>query len=378
MKFTLYLLKNFFKLFFLVLLGAVIMFVVIDFVGNIRMWLSRDMKDVVDYYLAYLPYIVYLVTPVALFIAVVASVGNMTRHLEMTAIQGSGRSPLHVLGPVFIVGMVATFFSWYLDDNVLPDANHRRYEIMEPLQQQRKDPRIKDKSNFAFIGSDKSSWFMKHYSGDNKLGRDVVLLLKHDGDLAERYDARRIRWVTPEDSISAADDSARKKNAVSGYWQLEDGYQRVFHKEGDIAVRYFRKDILGEKTGMRPEDFLNDRQRGDEMNTTMIKARIESLRRSGEDTRKLETAYYFKFSGALMNFLVLLIGAALAHRFNRSGGLSQKFGIGLFLVFSYYIVIRIGLKMGENGALSPMLGAWIGHIVFAVIAIVMLHRSFRL
>ena len=45
-------------------------------------------------------------------------------------------------------------------------------------------------------------------------------------------------------------------------------------------------------------------------------------------------------------------------------------------------VISVGsgeaMKMGENGALYPMLGAWIGHIVFAMIAIWMLYRSFRL
>jgi len=134
MKFTRYMVGNFLRLFLLVLLGSIVMFVVIDFVGNIRMWLSRGMNDLGDYYFAYLPYIVYLVTPVALFIGVVASVGNMARHLEMTAIQSSGRSPLRALWPILIVGIAATSFSLYLDDQVLPDANHKRYGIMEPLK----------------------------------------------------------------------------------------------------------------------------------------------------------------------------------------------------------------------------------------------------
>ena len=79
-----------------------------------------------------------------------------------------------------------------------------------------------------------------------------------------------------------------------------------------------------------------------------------------------------------MNLIVLLIGAALCHRYSRSGGLSQKFGVGLLLVFSYYILERIGLKMGENGALSPFLAAWISHFLFAGVACSMLYRSFRL
>ena len=95
MKFSRYLIWNFLKMFLIVILGAILVFVVIDFVGNIKTWLARDMKDVGEYYFCYLPYMLYLITPVALFIAVLASVGNMARHLEMSAMQSSGQSPLN-------------------------------------------------------------------------------------------------------------------------------------------------------------------------------------------------------------------------------------------------------------------------------------------
>lgn len=414
MKFSRYLVLHFLKMFLLVLLGAVFMFIVIDFVGNIRTWLARDLLDAKAYYLAYLPYIVYLVTPVALFIGVVASVGNMSRHLEIMAIQQSGRSPFRALVPVFLVGALVTAFSFYLDAKVLPDANHSRYKIMEPMSQQRKDPRIRDKRDFVYISGDKTSWFMRSYGGATKMGRDVVLLIYRDGDLYERFDARRLRWIEPDTVFAKASgetentattgrkpanrlklDSIREKSAANrdskkispagtivaiepGYWRFEDGYERTFLKDGTVETRHFVRESLKGKTSLLPEDFLDERQRGDEMDAKTILRKIEVQKRSGENTSKLETAYYFKFSGSMMNFIVLLIGAALAHRFNRNGGLSQKFGLGILLVFSYYVVIRIGLKMGENGALYPVLGAWIGHIVFATIALWVLYRSFRL
>ena len=425
MKFSRYLVWNFVKMFLLVLLGSVFMFIVIDFVGNIKTWLARDLSDAKDYYIAYMPYIVYLVSPVALFIGIVASVGNMSRHLEFTAIQQSGRSPFRALVPILFVGAAVTAISFYLDAKILPDANHRRYKIMEPMAQQRRDPRVKDKRDFVYISGDKTSWFMRMYGGANKIGRDVVLLIHRDGDLAERYDAKRLRWMMP-DTVRVAHaveepaktvaprKKAEKKEKVSqdsvvksirqkmdsirmekssasaekvkdsileikpGYWRLEEGYQRVFLKDGSVQIRHFIRESLKGKTSLLPEDFLDERQRGDEMDAQTILRKIEVQKRSGENTNQLETAYFFKYSGSMMNFIVLLIGAALAHRFNRNGGLSQKFGIGILLVFSYYVIIRIGLKMGENGALSPMLGAWIGHIVFAVVAVWMLRRSFRL
>jgi lipopolysaccharide export system permease protein len=306
----------------------------------------------------------YLITPVAMFIAVLASVGNMARHLEMSAMQSSGQSPLKTLFPIFLLGILVSFGSYEMSEHWLPNANHKRLEVMETNAQKRKNPRIKEKQNFTFIDSEKASWFFKHYSGKNKFGRDVVLLLREQGRLRERYDAKVVRWMDEEDS--------------TGYWMFERGYRRTFQKDGTVDVVPFVKEKMSGRVNTRPGDLINDRQVPDEMDSKMVRERIEVLKRSGEDTSAMETALHFKLSAHWMNFIVLLIGAALCHRFSRSGGLSQKFGVGLLLVFSYYILERIGLKMGENGALTPFWAAWISHVLYAGVASVMLYRSFRL
>lgn len=366
MRFPRYLIWNFLKMFLIVICGAILVFVVIDFVGNIRTWLSRDMKDVGEYYLSYLPYIIYLITPVALFISVLASVGNMARHLEMSAMQSSGQSPLKTLLPIFVLGALVSFGSFEMSEYWLPDANHRRFEIMETNAQKRKNPRVREKQEFTFIDSDRISWFFRYYSGLNRMGRDVVLLVREHGHLVERYDAKMVRWV-PSD-----------EDEKDSCWMFERGYQRIFHKDGAVDAFPIKRLKMGNKVSTHPDDLINERQLADEMDSKMVKARINVLRRSGEDTRVMETALNFKYSAHWMNLIVLLIGAALCHRYSRSGGLSQKFGVGLLIVFSYYILERIGLKMGENGALTPFWAAWISHAIYGFLSIVMLYRSFRL
>lgn len=363
MKFSRYMVWNFLKMFLIVIVGAILVFVVIDFVGNIKTWLARDMKDVGDYYFSYLPYMLYLISPVALFIAVLASIGNMTRHLEMCAMQSSGRSPFRTLIPIFFFGILVSVGSYEMSELWLPDANHKRLEVMETNAQKKKNPRVKEKQDFTFIDSEKASWFFKYYSGKNKMGRDVVLLLREQGHLVERYDAKTVRWVE-DDSLS--------------YWQFERGFHRIFNKDGSVTVLNLQNEKMVGRVNTRPDDLINERQTSDEMDSKMVKERIEVLKRSGEDTRAMETALHFKRSAHWMNLIVLLMGAALCHRYTRSGGLSQKFGVGLLLVFSYYILERIGLKMGENGALTPFLAAWISHFIYAGVASVMLYRSFRL
>ncbi len=367
-------------MFLIVTIGAIFMFAVIDFVGNIKTWLARETKDALDYYVSYIPYMLYLITPVSMFIAVLASVGNMSRHLEMSAMQSSGQSPLKTLFPIFFLGILVSVGSYEMSEHWLPDANHKRLEIMETNAQKKKNPRIKEKSDFTFIDSERASWFFKFYSGKAKVGRDVVLLLREQGRLTERYDAKTVRWVEPDTSSldSAVRDSVIKTFAEQSYWLFEHGMKRVFNKDGSVTVIQFRREKMNGKVSTRPADLINDRQVPDEMDSKMVRERIEVLKRSGEDTRAMETALHFKLSAHWMNLIVLLIGAALCHRYSRSGGLSQKFGIGLLLVFSYYILERIGLKMGENGALSPFLAAWISHFIFGGVACAMLYRSFRL
>jgi lipopolysaccharide export system permease protein len=358
-KFAKYLLGNFLRSFALITLGSVVVFIIIDFVGNIKMWLAKGMEQTGEYYLNYFPYIVYLVSPVAIMLTAIASVGSMAKNLEISAMQGAGRSPFRILFPVFVAGIAAVAGLFAIGEIFLPDANYRRLEIAETKVEQRKNPRVKEKHYFVFIGSDHSDWYFKYYNGLTKKGEQVSVVLQNNGKPVSRYDARKIEWG----------DSS---------WVLYDGWARYFAIDGSLTANKFKSLDIGKQTSVLPEDIINVRQSHEEMNTKQIARRIEILRRSGEDTSKMETQRHFKFSGPVTALVTLIIALSLSHKYRRGASLSHQFGIGIILTFSYYIVIRVGLQMGENYILKPWLGAWIGHIIYGFVAISMLLRSFRL
>jgi len=359
MKFSFYLLGNFLKSFALISIGSVVVFIIIDFVGNIKMWLSRGMGQVAEYYLNYLPYIIYLVSPVAIMLTAVASVGAMARHLEISAMHGAGRSPFRILLPVLASGLAIAALLLVVGDMILPDANYRRLEITETRIEQRKNPRIKEKNQFVYIGSDHSDWYFRHYNGITKKGDRMSLVLQNNGKPIARYDAKNIEWVDTS-------------------WVLFDGWARFFTIDGGLNAYKFEKMDIGKQTSVMPEDIINERQSHEEMGIRQISRRIEILRRSGEDTKKMETQMHFKYSGPVTALVTLIIALSLSHKYRRGGSLSQQFGIGIIMTFSYYIVIRVGVQMGENGILDPWLGAWLGHIIYGTAGLSMLFRSFRL
>ena len=77
----------------------------------------------------------------------------------MSAMQSSGQSPFKTLLPIFFLGVLMSSGSYEMSEHWLPDANHKRFEIMETNAQKRKNPRIKEKQDFTFIDSEKNSWF---------------------------------------------------------------------------------------------------------------------------------------------------------------------------------------------------------------------------
>ncbi|MDB5103586.1 MAG: permease YjgP/YjgQ family protein, partial [Fibrobacteres bacterium] len=243
---TRHVLMGFLGLLLLTVASIVVIFVVIDFVGNSKVWLTRSPKDVIHYYLDFLPHIIYLILPIAVLLASVFSIGNMSRHLELVALRAAGISVVRILMPILTFGVLMSGFMFWFEDAVLPDANHRRYEINEPKSQDGEsggDPM--EKFNYLYTASDGTIVYFDFYSGHRTSGQGVTVISqpKH-GPMAMRIDARTLAW---------------EKKA----WVLKDGTKRVF-KQGALEATAFKEMPFPEFKD-QPKDLLDDRSYPDEM-----------------------------------------------------------------------------------------------------------------
>lgn len=351
-------LAGFLGLLILTLGVAIVVFVVVDFVGNTKVWLARPPKEVYRYYVDYMPHILYLVLPVALLLASVFSVGNMARHLELVALRAAGVPITRILAPILMVGLIASGVMFWFENSILPDANHRRYEINEPKNgdnDQTGDPL--EKFNFLYTASDGLIFYFDFYSGHRSTGQGVTVLSQpKKGPLAMRIDAKNLIW-----------DKDKK-------WLLRDGTKRVF-KNGMLEASPF-KEIPLTQFKDQPKDLLDDRAYPEEMNMPELERRIAILQRSGESSRVLETERYFRFSSSLVNLFMALIGTAMSVHTIKSG-LARNFGIALGITFLYYVALRLGLVMGENGSLTPVVGAWLGNMIFGPLGLLLLWKAAR-
>jgi lipopolysaccharide export system permease protein len=341
-------LKSFAGLFLLIFLCAVAVFVIIDFAGNSRVWVARPPAERTEYYLNYLPYIAYLVSPIALLLAAVFSVGNLARHFELVALRAAGLSVTRILAPVFWCGLVLSGAMFVLQDQVLPDANQKRFRIQEPGAGifEGSDPR--ERRNFLYTAADGTILFFQNYSGQLKAGSIVTALRLRDGNPVLRIDARNLQW---RDSTG---------------WVFTEGTQRELFGDSVAAQNFAEWRLPGFEDP--PGDLLDERVYSDEMSLAELSRRIAVLQRNGEPSHGLRTHWHFRFASAFVNLIMAALGALLAVNAVRTG-LSRNFGIGLLITFLYYVALRIGLVIGENGGVEPVWAAWFGNLVFIPLAV---------
>ena len=347
--YTRHVLKGFLGLFLLVFVSAVAIFLIIDFVGNSRVWLTRTPAERTTYYLNYLPYIAYLICPIALLLAAVFSVGNLAKHLELVALRSAGVSVTRILMPIFWVGLFLTGAMFLLQDRILPDANHRRFQIQEPGPGLFNGSDPQERTNYLYTSENGTLVYFQFYSGTRTTGTMVTALQLKDGRPAVRVDAPVVHWK----------DSA---------WEFQDGTVRHFQGDSVASTNFHAYNLPGFRD--KPEDLLDERVYPDEMSQAELGRRIAVLRRTGEPSHGLETHWHFRIASAMVNLLMAVIGALLAANAVRSG-LARNFGIGLLITFLYYVALRLGLVMGENGGLTPWVAAWFGNLIFMPLALLL-------
>jgi lipopolysaccharide export system permease protein len=353
-----YVLRSFLFLWALCFFGSVLVFLVIDFVGQSKVWLARPLQDSYDYYLNFLPHVAYLVSPIALLLAGVFSVGQMAKHHELVALRSAGMSMPRILAPILAFGVMCSFAGFFLQDRVLPDANHKRFEINEPktitIGGDGGDPL--ERYEFLYTASNGVLLHCRFYSGRKKSGSGVTLLKPKSSGLAYRIEASSMKW---QDSV----------------WRIKDGIWRNFKGGDSLEAIPFKDTVL---TGFvdSPEDLLDNRVHPDEMSLAELDKRIQTAQRNGDDTHLLETHKHFRYASTFVNAGMTTMGASLAVHAVRTG-LARNFVVGLLVTFVYYVALRLGLVAGENGGMPPIAAAWFGNSIFLPVILLLWWRAVR-
>ncbi len=341
------------------LVAILIIFVVVDYIGNLRRFEHASVTEAGLYYLYYMPWIIQTILPVVLLLATMFSIGQMAKHSEITALKASGMSVRRLSVPLLAAGLLFSAAAFYGGEYLLPQANQLRSELSSlmrtpPQQRQNVGQRREFRRSFYYFGNPNTMYYFDEFSVNPQFARGVQRqTFRYDG-MAERITAQKMLFDDHEG------------------WIFENGQQRNFSSDGSTLVTFDRlNDTILSST---PSDMVKRVRSERELSYWELRSYIDMARRRGEQVHRLVAEMEFKIALPLMNFVVILLGLGITARTGRKGG-PVLFGIGLGLTFMYYLIARFAISFAQNGHLSPMVGAWSGNLLFFLIGLYLYRKA---
>ena len=334
-----------------------LIFIIVDLMENLDDFIDQQVpqKIIIAYYFFFLPEIIRLILPVSILLACLFTVGKLNNFNELTVIKASGVSLYRFMLPFVLIGFLISLFAIYFSGWVVPQSNAKKLEMEQKYM----------KKNLTYIGAN-----IFFQDGENRfinigfydqfsqiISRAGIILIDNNEliQLEKRFECQRLQW-----------DSVKQK------WIGFEVTENHFISDTTNSISYYEKYEFNELQ-FRPEDILIKQKRIEEMTLTEIRQVIETQRRSGNDTTKLEIDFHSLIAFAFANLIVIFFGLPFSAD-KRSGTVAFQFGLNLFFTFIYLAFMKISQSFGKNGLMNPIITAWFANIVFFVFAIVNIVR----
>ncbi|MGB9876382.1 MAG: LptF/LptG family permease [bacterium] len=333
-------------------LGGVGIFAVI-LVGNLIFMLINPLaqriitlSDLWKLILYKLPSFLTLSIPPAILFASSLAVARLGREGETTAMRMAGLPLRKIFLPFLIAGLLASLFSFLINEELVPKGNRRAQKILQMVWFGQATPIPLER---VFFQSDKYTFYIDRVE---RFGEEVrlynILVMEVQGN---RF---------PNLYTASRGDCQRE----SKVWNLYDG---ILHQLDDKGfVRQEVKFDHAELSLERPfQDVWLTHKTPEEMNARELLREIRTWQKSGvKEVGVMLMEFYTKFAIPFACLILALIAPPFAHRFSRRGGSMGGFLIAILLFFIYYNAYLLFRMLGVNHLLPPFLAAWAPNIVF--------------
>jgi LPS export ABC transporter permease LptF/LPS export ABC transporter permease LptG len=301
---------------------------------------------VVVQYFAYLtPYLLYNLAPLGGLVAVLVTLGVMSKNNEIVACRASGISLYRLAIPLLLVGLALAGTLILLDETYLPYANQRQDALRNQIKG--RPPQTYTRPQRWIFGENSKIYNYDVFDSAQNLfgGLSVLEIDPTTFQLRRRVFAARARWS----------DSQK-------VWILEGGWIRDFSDGTITRFEQFQATSLPELTEP-PSYFNREVRQAFQMKLGELGNYIEGLHRAGFDVANLTVQWHVKLAYPLIAPVSVLLAvpfALLVGTRGAVGGVTLGLGIGIL----YWSAARLLEAMGGVGQLPPFLAAWATDITF--------------
>lgn len=342
------------KIFTATAIGLPILLVIIDLTDHLQQYLTRQIPraDIALSYVYWMPQSMFMALPAAVLFATVFSIGNFTRHSEITAAKASGISFYRFTAPILLGALFAASLDLAIAE-VVPITDARRNDLLKESRMESGTQR----ANFAYAAE--FGRVYKAQSLDVTAGRLDKLQIERKGN-GRDY---------PTVLISAAGATFDKR---TGRWTLGAGDMHVVRDSAPSMSLSFG-ELHDRMMRERPGDLMAKPRDPQEMRYTELSRFIRSLERSGGDANLLRVERALKIAIPITCLVIALFGAPLATSTQR-GGTAYGIGLSLAITVTFLMLIQLTKPLGGKNIIWPDVAAWLPNALFAVMGVWLLAR----
>ena len=299
--------------------------------------------------LAYkIPSVMVETFPIAILFATMTGISRLNRENEITAIRMGGVSFFRLMIPLLIVGIIVSGFTFVLNEEIVPWANHQANNIIRKniLKDAMPDPQ----AEVFFKGPKGRLFYVEDY--DKQAGKINNIMI---------YEIKKDKF--PE-VITAQTGLIEKNN-----WLLNSGIIHQYNEKGKIIFESKFQELKIQLTDEMKELYGSQKSTS-EMSREELGERIALFKKSGINVDSLMVDYHLKLAEPLTALIFVLISVPLSLSGKESRTVNLMFTI--LIVFLYYVILSFSRSFGKNFVLSPLIAAWLPNFVFFILGIILL------
>jgi LPS export ABC transporter permease LptF/LPS export ABC transporter permease LptG len=348
-----YVLRSFFYYFVLLTIGFILLFEVFtffDLLDDIARH-RTGLLEVVTYFFYLASYLFYQLAPLAALVAVLVTLGLMTKNNELVAFKAGGISLYRISLPLLLAGLFLAAGLVLLDDTYLPFANQRQDALRNEIKGRPAQTYYHPNRQWIF-GEKAKVYNYELFDPDRQLfgGLNVFELDPATFEIRRRVFAARAHWDTQQKT-----------------WILESGWVREFDHGQVTRYEPFLANALKE-LDEPPSYFNREVRQSYQMTWWELKRYIGDLSQAGFDVARLSVQLQKKISFPLIAPIIILLAipfSILVGTRGAVGGLAL--GVGIAII--YWAASALTEAMGAIGQLPPLLAGWAPDTVFAFLGL---------
>jgi len=347
-----YLIRQFFPIFLIAISMFVFLLLLIDLFSNLVRYLNNEVPflTIMRITVYYIPKSMSYAMPISLLFAAAYTLGDLYARNELTTIFSSGIPFWRFSISLVAVGLLASIFSFFLDDAVVI-------------------PTLK-------IKNDLSKTALKQYVS---VKNSDIVIKANDGRLlysVDFYDYEKL--ILNGVSIIEIDDKGRFVSQIRSpsaewketYWEFRDAV--IYSYENDILR--IRPLINNMSYNEPPDMFRRHAVNVEDLSAKEAGLLVNDLRSAGLPFIRAQANYYHRYSFAATSLIVMILSISMGGRFRKNILLMSLFA-SLAVAVVYYIAEMLSMTLAGLNYISPVVGAWFPVFLFIFLGLILVRGA---